>query len=64
MRKRYGRNKFNMSHSDQTIYFSLAGYVPKLEDKGREFEGGWNKWDKFYVPCMDEKTNYWKRLDK
>ena len=49
-----------MSHSDQRIYFSLADYVPKPEDKVREFDGGWNK---FYMPCMDKKTSSWKRLD-
>ena len=58
-----GRNKFNMSQSDQTIYFSLAGYVLKPEDKGREFNARWNKQDKFYTPCMDEKTRSWKQLD-
>ena len=41
----------------------MAGYVPKPEDKVREFDGGWNKQDKFYMPCMDEITNSRKRLD-
>ena len=60
-RKRCGRNKLN---SDQRIYFSLADYVPKPKDKGREFKARWNKQDKFYTPpCMDEKTSIWKRLD-
>ena len=53
-----------MRHSDQTIYFSLADYVPKPEDKVREFDGGWNKQDKSYMPCMDRKTSSWKRLEK
>ena len=40
-KKRYGGLKSNMRHSDQRICSSLAGYVWKLMDKGREFNVRW-----------------------
>ena len=36
-KKRYGGHKSNMRHS-QRICSSLAGYVWKLKDEGREFD--------------------------
>ena len=40
-KKRYGSHKSNMKHSDQRICSSLAGYVWKLKDEGREFDVRW-----------------------
>ena len=34
-------HKSNMRHSDQRICSSLAGYVWKLKDEGREFDVRW-----------------------
>ena len=40
-KKRYGSHKSNMKHSDQRVASSLAGYVWKLKDEGREHNVRW-----------------------